>query len=599
MPEQNDKRSEKVTPAPEPPGDILVVDDSPSNLVAIEAAIGDLARLMTACSGPEAIRRLVEQDFALILLDVQMPSMNGFETARIIRERKRSGHTPIIFITAFGGDQDKIKRAYELGAVDFLFKPIAPEVLRAKARVFVDLQRRTAEVARQAAQLREHERREHEQELADERRRWEEEALQRQMNEQRRTAEEMARRAQELARMVAERERAERELTRINKELAEVNRRKDAFLAVLAHELRNPMAPIMTSFEILRLHLPGEALSQPVLRRACEAVQRQVRHLGRLIDDLLDVSRINSGKIELRTGRVKLADLIEHAAATSAPLVEQHGHDLVVELPKEPVVLIVDAVRLTQVVANLLNNAARYTDPGGKIRLSCKVVGEAVEIYVEDNGRGMPPELLERVFDMFFQQQDGGGGLGLGLTLVRRLVEMHGGTVHAASDGVGKGSRFTVRMPLPNITEADGEDTATRGSLIPGDRPLRVVVVDDNADIRMTLRDLLETLGHRVIAVAADGLAGLEAVLSQKPDAALVDIDMPRLDGYSVAERLRAELGPEAIRLVAMTGFGQHRDRERALRAGFDAHLIKPVSAELLLHALYGHSSITSQHAPS
>jgi signal transduction histidine kinase len=576
-----------VPPGPpaDAPGDILVVDDSPGNLVAIEAALGDFgSRVVSASSGAEALRFLLRQDFALILLDVQMPTMDGFQTARLIRERSRSRHTPIIFITAYQRNDDDILKAYELGAVDFMFKPIVASVLRAKARVFVDLQRRTAEVARQAELIREHGRREHEREMAEERRRWEEEALRRRVEEERRAAAEMARKAEELARMVAELERAERELTRMNTQLAEADRRKDEFLAVLAHELRNPLAAIVTSLELLRLQVAQDG--DPVLRRARDAMDRQVRHLRRLIDDLLDVSRINSGKITLDRRVVEMSDVVREALNISEPLIQERSHRLNVALSEEPLILDADSVRLTQVLANLLNNAARYTSNGGNISLACERDGDDVLLRVADDGQGIPPDVIDRIFDMFVQQRSGGGGLGIGLTLVKRLVEMHGGTVTARSQGSGKGSEFAVRLPL----------VQTAGDRISLERPsqtqlqpnvLRIVLVEDNPDIRNTLNDLLCAWGH-VVFEADNGRRGVELIVRERPDVAIVDIGLPELDGYGVAEQVRRVLPEHSIRLVAMTGYGQDKDRQRALASGFDAHLVKPATGDELRRALIG-----------
>jgi signal transduction histidine kinase len=558
---------------PEAACDILVVDDNPSNLLAIEVALGELhCRIIKAASGREALRYLLEQDVALILLDIQMPTMDGFETARLIRQRERSRHVPIIFITAFSREERDILHGYELGAVDFLFKPIVPEMLRAKASVFVELRRRTAEVMRQAELLREHERKEHERRLTEERQRWEGDALRRQMEEERR-------KTAELGQIIAERERAEAELTRINHQLEEADRRKDEFLAMLSHELRNPLAPMVTSLELLGLD-PPESVPQ---RRALEVIERQLKHLTRLVDDLLDVARVTSGKIELRKAPVDLSASLEQAIATSRPAIRERNHDLLVKLPQEPIRLFADGVRLTQIVSNLLNNAARYTDPGGRIELSAVRDGDEVVIRVIDNGRGIPLELSDRIFDVFFQKLPGAGGLGLGLTLVRRLVELHGGTVSARSEGEGKGSEFEVRLPAPPDLVVSERTPSDRPPL--DLRALRVVVIEDNADIRDMLRTLLELHGCQV-RVADNGADGVELVLSAQPDVALVDIAMPELDGYSVARRVSAALGDVRPRLVAMTGYGQDSDRRRSQEAGFDAHLVKPVTQEALLRAL-------------
>ncbi|HET6337768.1 MAG TPA: response regulator [Polyangiales bacterium] len=532
--------------------DILVVDDNPANVVAIEAALGELgARVARAHSGSEALRILLDRDFALILLDVKMPTMDGFETARMIRARKRSSHTPIIFVTAYGRDDREVGSAYALGAVDFLFKPVVPEVLRAKATVFVELQLRTAEVARQAEQIREHEKREHERSLEEERSRWEAEALLRQMDQ-----------------------------------LAEADRRKDQFLALLGHELRNPLAPIMAGLELLRQRFAvSDASIDDSVRRTRDIIERQSQHLARLVDDLLDISRISSGKIELRKASVSIQEIVDHAVSTSQPILNERSHELQVSVPPEPLRVSGDTVRLVQVVANLLNNAARYTANGGQISIEAERKNDQVELRVRDNGRGISADFLSRVFDAFSQEEvRSGAGLGLGLSVVRQLVVMHDGSVSVRSAGHGQGSEFTVRLPLDQEAKAldvaaDAAPKATNG------RRLSIVLIDDSEDIRELMADLLRGWGHHV-EVAADGESGSELALRSRPDVAFVDIGLPRLDGYGVAEHLRAKLSRERLRLVAMTGFGQESDKRRALDAGFDLHIVKPASIEALKRAL-------------
>jgi two-component system, sensor histidine kinase len=538
-----------------PQHDILVVDDDAKNLLAIEAALGALGpRLVKARSGDEALRRLLEQDFALILLDVQMPGMDGFETARIIRERRRTSHVPIIFITAYGRDAEQTLEGYALGAVDFLFKPIVPEILRAKASVFVELQQRTHQVRRQAEQLRELERLHHARQLLEERRRWEADALRIQMQEQ----------------------------VRINRQLEEADRRKDEFLALLGHELRNPLSPIMAGMELLRL----EGQLEPSLASTLERMDRQTRHLVRLVDDLLDISRISSGKIELDRAPSEVQRFLEDAIDAAAPLISQRAHQLVVEIPDTPLWVHGDPVRLAQVVSNLLHNAARYTPDGGVIHVTCESEDDTVVVRVRDNGRGIPPDILERVFDKFFQARDDGPGLGLGLSLVQSLVEMHGGHVAVASDGPGHGSTFEVRLPrhVPTPAEAsasNGAQEQPNGA----QANLLVALIDDDSDIRLVTRALLERWGHRVVE-AATGPDGVELVVTERPDVAFVDIGLPDLDGCGVARGVRARLGTGSPRLVAVTGFGQQKDRSAAMDAGFDSFLVKPATPQALREAL-------------
>ncbi len=566
-----------------PLGDILVVDDQPGNLTAVDAILEEFpSRIVRALSGAEALRQLLERDFALVLLDVQMPEMDGFETARLIRQRQRSRHTPIIFLTAHPSESADILRAYELGAVDFLFKPIIPEVLRAKVTVLLELQRRTIEVTRQAELLREHERREHERQLSEERRHWEAEALRLQMEEERRAAVELAKRAAELTRMVTELERAERELTRINRELEAVDRRKDEFLAVLAHELRNPLAPVVSGIDLLRTQLPEGNRGQRV-NRALGAMDRQLQHLVRLVDDLLDVSRINSGKIALKREVVDLREVIEQAISATRPLVEERGQELRVSIASEPVCVNGDSVRLAQVVSNLLNNASRYTTPGGALGVQLETADEQAVIRVWDNGQGIPGELLDSVFDMFVQQNNGGGGLGVGLALVKRLVDLHGGSVSVKSEGTGRGSKFDVRLPVAAALPVRSEAPERARQSDAG--PLRIVVIDDNPDIRDLVADLLASHGHDV-SQAATGKAALELIQQLEPDAALVDLGLPDVDGWAIAKSVRQNAKTHSIRLVAMSGYGSDADRARAFEAGFDAHIVKPAHIDEILRAL-------------
>ena len=528
--------------------DILVVDDAPTNFVAIEAALGDLGRrVVCASSGPEALQLLLERDFALILLDVQMPGMDGFETARRIRERKRSRHIPIIFVTGFDRSDRDVLDAYRLGAVDFLFKPVEPDVLRAKAATFVALQERTAEVLRQAALLREHERHAHEEELEKERRRLEADFLRAEMQE-----------------------------------LGAADRCKDEFLAMLGHELRTPLAAIVAGLEMMRIKQAQSASADDTLHRTREMIERQVRHLTRLVDDLLDVSRLRSGKIELLKSPVLFGRIVEDAVSTAQPLIEARHHELTLTLPTEPILLEADPVRLSQVFANLLTNAAKYTDPGGRIDLIAAREDQELRVRVLDNGRGIAPAMLSSVFDLFVQERSGSeGGLGLGLAVVRRLTEMHGGAVSVTSAGPGCGSEFTVTLPVrtPAAETADPIAAPALPHRMPAN--LSIALVEDDADIRETLVELLATRQYKVQA-AEDGARGADLILSLLPDVAFVDIGLPDIDGYEVAQRVRARDSATGIRLVALTGRGQELDRQRAARAGFDGYLVKPVGLEAL-----------------
>ena len=523
-----------------PARDILVVDDDAANLTAIEAALGEFGRrLVTARSGREALRHLLVQDFALILLDVQMPTMDGFETAELIRSRERNRHVPIIFVTAYSRNDRDVLHGYDLGAVDFMFKPIVPEVLRAKAAVFVALQDRTLEVQRQAQKLREMERRESLRRLEEERQRWE-----------------------------AERLRTE-------------NRRKDEFLAILAHELRNPLASIVGGLSVMReLGLPNPAFEQ-----AHASMARQSTQLSRLVDDLLDVSRISRGKISLDHERFDLRDAIERAVDAHRHLIDEREQVLRLELPEGRCVVQGDRIRLTQVVSNLLHNAVRYTPRSGELRISLTCDGASAKFSIRDNGRGIEADMLERIFDLFTQERPDGEGLGLGLTVAARLVEMHGGQLKAHSDGLDMGSEFTVLLPLLEAGALDQERERWGTDQKAAGHRLRIALVDDDQDVRSLLKTLLETWGHEV-ETAEDGLRGVDLVVTQRPDIVLMDVGMPGMNGYEAAEKIREVMRDATPRLVAMTGFGGRGDRERAQKAGFDAHLVKPAYPDDLMAVL-------------
>jgi signal transduction histidine kinase len=530
--------------------DILVVDDNQTNLIAIEAALQSLGRkLVLAHSGVEALGRLLDQDFALIILDVAMPGMDGFETAKLVRTRERNRATPIIFVTGLSWENDAVLRGYELGAFDFLMKPIRPEVLRAKATVFVQLQERTIELAVKADELRQAQTRAYERELHAQRRRFEAEVMERQMQQ-----------------------------------LAEADRRKDEFLAILAHELRNPLQPLQTAVEVLE-HEPDK----PVPVRIRKIVQRQVQHITRLVDDLLDVARFTAGKLELRREPVDLDSIVEEALSSCRTAVDARNHRIEIRAHEAPAIVHGDPVRLIQCVCNLIHNAAKYTEPGGSLSIDVGCDRGDGFVRVTDNGRGIPVDLLPKIFDMFVQERvtpDGGGGLGLGLGLVKRLIELHGGTVRATSDGKGKGATFEIRLPL--VEQAMLEKLKPmRNKTGPQDRPLRAVVCDDATDLRDLVADLLRLRGHEV-SVVGDGPAAIQLIVAERPDVALIDIGLPDMDGYEVARTIRQKLADYKPRLIAMTGYGQASDRAAAFEAGFDAHIVKPASADKILRALYG-----------
>jgi signal transduction histidine kinase len=375
------------------------------------------------------------------------------------------------------------------------------------------------------------------------------------------------------------------ELRRRADELIAADRRKDQFLAMLAHELRNPLAPIRNAVELMRQVETGDPSFQP----SREMVERQVKHLARLVDDLLDVSRLTHGSIRLRKEPVDLGAVVERAADATRVLIESRGHNLTLDLPDPPIRLEADPARLEQVVTNLLNNAAKYTMPGGHIVLRAAREGDEAVVRVRDNGIGVPPDVLGRVFEPFVQS-DGSlarseGGLGIGLTLVRSLVEMHGGTVEAHSPGLGQGSEFVVRIPVRVPAAMPQPPVPRETSPFTPARPVRVLVVEDNVDAAESLATLLRLWGHDV-RVVHDGLDALDEARAYQPEVVLLDIGLPGLDGYQVAERLRDEVGLDHALLVAMTGYGQPEDRRRSREAGIHHHFVKPVEPYVLRNLL-------------
>ncbi len=367
------------------------------------------------------------------------------------------------------------------------------------------------------------------------------------------------------------------------KVLAELDRRKDEFLAMLGHELRNPLAPISSAVRLLRLQKD----ETPMQRQACAIIERQVGQLNHLVDDLLEVSRITTGRVQLRREQVAVGDIVERAVETAQPLITQHRHHLAMRLPAQPVWLHADAARLEQVVVNLLTNAAKYTHEGGRIELIVQQDGLDAVLRVRDTGIGIAPDLLPHVFDLFTQAERSldrsQGGLGIGLCLVQRLVELHGGTVTAHSVQ-GQGSEFVVRLPsmLAWVAPTGPLVAAPAG---PRKKQCRVLVVDDNVDAAQTLGMLLEFSGYEV-RMAHDGLSAVEAALAWRPDAALLDIGLPGLSGYGVAQRIRLDATLEGMVLIALTGYSQESDRQASRDAGFDHHLAKPANFDVLENLL-------------
>jgi signal transduction histidine kinase/ActR/RegA family two-component response regulator len=384
----------------------------------------------------------------------------------------------------------------------------------------------------------------------------------------------LASRARSLAQAL---EAARAEHAHLNAKLRDEHRRKDDFLAMLAHELRNPLTPLVTSIELIRR--AGGAASDKQL----EIMARQVRQLSRLVEDLLDVSRVSRGRIELRRHQLRLADVVSDALEASRPFLESRRHRVEVELGDEPIHVHADNVRLAQIFANLLHNAGKYTDPGGTIRISAGREGGEAFVRVQDSGLGIAPGMLESVFDLFTQApmslERAQGGLGIGLTLVRALVELHGGRVAAQSEGLGRGSAFTVWLPIMETTA--GAPAASAGPAAEtSDRPLRILVVDDNEDAANSMADILRLMGHHA-EVAFSGLKAMHMAEDVEPDLVLLDIGLPEVDGFEVARRLRRGTRRQ-VRLVAVTGYGADGDRKRSSEAGFDEHVVKPVMPETI-----------------
>jgi signal transduction histidine kinase/ActR/RegA family two-component response regulator len=403
--------------------------------------------------------------------------------------------------------------------------------------------------------------------------------------------------------------RVSQELWRTGEALREASRAKDEFLAMLGHELRNPLGAISNALQVMA----AREISDPHLRHARSVIERQIRHQTRLIEDLLDVSRVNSGKISLRHEPVELKEVVSRAVEGLQWAVEEQQHHLTVQLPEEELWVKGDAVRLEQIVTNLLHNAIKYTPGGGGVELTLQAEGDEAVLRVRDTGVGISPEMLERIFDVFTQAQTSidrsKGGLGLGLTLVRNLVRMHGGSVSAASLGIGRGSEFIIRLPEvcrpseapepggPVSGSAAGPGLGAPASAVPGSLPRRILIVEDIKDARETLQELLELQGYDV-EIASDGPEGLAKLLAEPPDVALIDIGLPGLSGYDVASRARAAGKTAGVRLIALTGYGQPEDRARALDAGFDLHVVKPidpVELERLLRASWSDRSLETK----
>jgi signal transduction histidine kinase/DNA-binding response OmpR family regulator len=631
-------------PLPTRGASILLVDDQPARLLSYEAILYGLGvQCVRALSGAQALERLLEQEFAAILLDVNMPEMDGFEVARLVREHPRMERTPIIFVTAVHvSELDRLK-GYELGAIDYIAVPVVPEILRSKVAVLVELYQRRGQlqavnealnVAR-AKLAAEHERTlaerdaqlqalfEHPSDLTAILKAERDASgaivdwvyskvngntvalmgLPREAIVGRRITELVPERVAKtfaLLHCVVESHETIRYESRFADrdlvvtlfpagadyvvssaqditERRQADRRKDEFLAMLAHELRNPVAPIANAAELLSRLVPQQ--NQQTL---VGIIQRQAVHLARLLDDLLDVARITQGRIELKREPLDIAACVQLAIETAEPLIRARAHRLTVTQTLEPICVFGDKVRLVQCLANVLINAAKYTGHGGDIYIRPYVdSGEAV-IEIADNGIGITAEFLPRIFDLFAQSGRGldrsQGGLGVGLTVCKQIVELHGGRVLASSPGADRGSTFTVRLPLAERTAV-----ATPAPPPPPDSLKRVMIVDDNRDAADSLAMLLQFEGRQTLC-AYSGEEALEQFVSFHPQLVLLDIGLPGIDGYETARRLKA-VAP-VTRVIALSGYSQVEDRQRSAAAGFDAHLVKPVDLDALKRVL-------------
>jgi signal transduction histidine kinase len=555
---------------------ILLVDDNPARLLSYRTILEPLGeRLVEASSGKEALRRVMEEEFAVILLDVNMPDMDGFETASLIHQHPRFEKTPIIFVSGVNVSEFDRLRGYELGAVDYVMVPIIPEILRSKVMVLAELFRKRSELQMLNSNLA----------IANAELAAANAALQvekarevHKLNESlSATNVELAQTNQSLQIEINERRNAE-ELLR------QADRRKDEFLATLAHELRNPLAPIQSALNVRRLAQTEGSVEEDPLYGVME---RQLRHLVRLVDDLLDISRITRDRLELRLERAELGNIIAAALETVQPLVFAARQQVRLNLPSEPLPLLADTDRLAQVFANLLSNATKFSDMGATIDIEATVCAETIFVTVRDSGIGLREDQLSPIFDMFAQADNSlertRSGLGIGLTLARRLVEMHGGRLVASSAGLGRGSEFTVTLPLVAIDDGAVPEVPETTPVRVVQDALRVLVVDDNKDSADMLALSLKMLGHDVLSLY-DPLLVVDSALDYRPDLAFMDVGMPVLNGFELAKQLHAQHWPghHRPRLVALTGWGQEEDRHLSAQAGFDEHLVKPANLETI-----------------
>jgi signal transduction histidine kinase len=562
--------------------DILLVDDHEENLLALEAILVDPSfNLVRASSGRAALKEVLRCDFALILLDVAMPDLDGYETAELIRSRERSRQTPIIFLTANYRSDAQVFRGYSVGAVDYIFKPFSAEILKSKVAVFVELYQKREALKRQAqALLLAHE------ELEDRVR-----ARTRELAE---TNTALREEVDERKRIEGERQALLESERRARAHAEAVNRLKDEFLATLSHELRTPLNAILGWSHLLtsRQNDPG------MVGRAIGVIRNNAMAQSQLIEDILDVSRIIGGKLRLKLGRVPLQEVIEAALDSVSLAAQAKAIEIARDLESiEPITG--DYDRLQQVVWNLLSNAVKFTPPEGRVTVGLKRVDDDVVLRVEDTGIGISQDFLPYVFDRF-RQADGTatrrhGGLGLGMAIVRYLVELHGGTVRAESAGEGQGATFTITLPTRLELSPDADLDA-----LPADRPVEapvaalptldgvsVLVVDDDVDARTFVCELLENHGATVVMSdsATDAMRHLRQI---RPDVIISDIGMPDEDGYSLIKRVRSLTSHEGgdTPALALTAYVRSQDQSAALSAGYHRHVRKPVDVSELITAV-------------
>jgi signal transduction histidine kinase len=521
------------------PVDILLVDDEARNLDALEAILDVPGyTLLRAEDADSALRTLLNHDVAAIVLDIKMPGISGFELAKMIKNTRRFRETPIVFLTAYMVDDQDVIAGYGAGGVDYLTKPVNPEILRHKVAIFADLFRKTRELAEVNAKL--------------------------------------AGLNEKLEERVKERTQ---DLERSEAQLRLAGNQKDEFLAVLAHELRNPLAPLRTGLDLLMRSQDGSDRST----RTLGAMNRQLDHMVRLIDDLLDVSRISRGLLDLKRETIDLSALTLATVEGARPWFERRKQSLTADVAAG-VVASADATRFAQIVTNLLHNATKFTPEAGSVAVTLERAANHALLRVTDTGVGVRADQVDRVFQMFARVEATGSksqsGLGIGLALARRLAEMHGGKLELRSEGEGRGTTFT--FTIPTLASADQARTADEAAPeANGAPPLGIVVVEDNDDVAEVLSEWLVELGHRV-SVARTGESGLDLIRECQPDLVICDLGLPEISGLDVCRRVRLSREGVQPTMVALTGWGREDDLRLSKEAGFDYHLVKPVAPQAL-----------------